>query len=198
MRRALIATGILLTAIALGYLLRGAVNQFILLPLAYLLWALKLLYLSLPQLVWWIGVLLLVLFMLGFSLLPEIKPGKKKTTFSLPERGRVESLALAMNKSKKGTYYKWLVANRLGKLAYQILLQRENGKPRSVFAPLAGNGWEPRKELQDYLEIGLRGSFTDYPSPAIPYLPPAKTPLDHDMGEVVEFLENQVGERSAT
>jgi hypothetical protein len=196
-RRALILAGVLLTAVALGFLLRGVVNQLIVLPLAYLMWVLKLLYLSLPQVVWWIGVVLLVLFMLGFSLLSEFKPGKRQPVFPSPERGRVESLALAMNKSKNGTYFKWLVANRLGKLAYQILLQRENGKPRSVFAPLTGNGWEAEKELQDYLETGLRGSFTDYPSPAIPYVPPARTPLDQDVGEVIEFLEKQVGERSS-
>jgi hypothetical protein len=195
-RRALVISGAILTALALGYLLRGVVNQFILVPLAYLLWALKLLYLSLPQYVWWILVVLLVLFVLGFSLLPEIKPRKRREPFLVPERGRVEELALALSKSKKGTYFKWVVANRLGKLAYQILVQRENGKPRSVFAPLTGNGWDAGEELQEYLEIGLRGSFADYPSPAVPFMNSEKTPLDRDVGEVVEFLEKQVGERS--
>ncbi len=196
-RRALLVTGVILSAVALGYLLRGAVNQFILIPLAYLFWALKLLYLSLPQLVWWIAVILLVVFMLAYSLLPEIKPAKKQAVESARERGRVEELALAMSKSKKGTYFKWLVANRLGRLAYQILLQRANGKPRPVIAPLAGDGWQPHKDVQEYLEIGLHGSFADFPNASLPFLPPAKTPLDHDAASVVEFLESQMDQRSA-
>jgi hypothetical protein len=195
-RRALALIGVFVIAGVLTFLLRDVINELLVLPLAYLWWALKLFYLSLPQVLWWVILLLLVTFILLSSLLPEIKPGKGKPIASDPARGQVENLALSIRKSKKGTYFKWLVANRLGKLAYQILLQRENGKPRSVFAPLEGTGWKPAKELQNYLEVGLRGSFADYPNSRVPFMPPAKTPLDYDITEVVDFLESQVTENS--
>jgi hypothetical protein len=196
-RRALALVGLFVIAAVLAFLLRDVINRLLVIPLAYLLWALELLYLSLSQAVWWIAMILLVIFMLVYSLLPEIKPAKRQTVVSAHERGRVERLALSIQKSKKGTYFKWLVANRLGKLAYQILLQRENGKPRSIFAPLAGDGWEPNEEVRKYLDTGLHGSFADFPTSSLPFSSPAKTPLDHDVFEVVEFLESQMDQRSA-
>ncbi len=91
---------------------------------------------------------------------------------------------------KTWRYFKWLIANRLGKLAYQILLQREHGKPRSVFAPLTSEGWEAAPEVQQYLEKGLHGSFADYPNSRWDtFTKPEKTPLDYDVVDVIEFLE---------
>jgi hypothetical protein len=104
----------------------------------------------------------------------------------------VEGLAIWLRKTERGTYFKWLVANRLGKLAYQILVHRESGRPRSVFTPLIGTDWEPSKDLQTYLETGLHGSFADFPNVKRPLGPPQKTVLDHDLKEAVEFLESQV------
>jgi hypothetical protein len=52
--------------------------------------------------------------------------------------------------------------------------------------------WEPRKELQTYLETGLHGSFADYPHNNRAFGQPQKTPLDLDVTEAVEFLESQV------
>jgi hypothetical protein len=97
-----------------------------------------------------------------------------------------------LGRANGGVYFKWLIANRLGKLAYQILLHRESGRPRSVFAPLLGSDWEPSKGLQTYLEIGLHGSFSDYPTPKHWMGPPPKTPLDYEIGDAVAFLESQV------
>jgi hypothetical protein len=85
-----------------------------------------------------------------------------------------------------------MVANRLGKLAYQILLHRESGRPRSVFAPLLGPDWDLPRELQTYLETGLHGSFSDFPAPRNPFAAPRKTPLDYEVSQAVEFLETQV------
>jgi hypothetical protein len=197
MRRArwLAAVGVVVIAALLAFPLRGVVHELIVVPLSYLLWLLELVYLSLHQSVWWIGTILVVLFILGRSLLTEIEP--PKTTFSLirSERGKVENLAVSIEKSKKGIYFKWLVANRLGKLAYQILLLREHGKPRSVFAPLTAEGWDITPEIRQYLEKGLHGSFTDFPNSHRSYLSrPVKTQLDHDVVDVIEFLELQQGD----
>jgi hypothetical protein len=196
-RRWMAVAGIVGGAVVLAFPLRGAVTQLIVIPLAYLLYALELLYLSLPQLVWWFVIVALVLVVLGSSLLIETRlPGRlietKKTG-----RGRVEHLASAMTKSQKGTYFKWLVANVLGRLAYQILVLRDHGKPRSMFAPLEADGWEPSPEVRDYLEKGLHGSFTELPSHSWIRFPRGeRTVLDHDVAEVVGFLEASLnGER---
>ena len=189
-RRWLAIVGVIVIAGLLAFPLREVVNQLVLVPIAYLLWLLDLLYLSMNQAVWWVLAILVVLVIIGQSLLPDVQPVKKLVPLAKRERGNVEGLALAMHKSQKGTYFKWLVANRLGRLAYQILLQREHGKPRSVFAPLIGEGWEAEPDVQQYLEKGLHGSFADFPNPYwFNFAAPEKTALDHDVADVIEFLE---------
>jgi len=191
-RRAIVFVGVILIIALLAFPLRGVADQLILLPLAYLLWLLSLLYISVDQHIWWLGIGVVLFFVLAFSLLPEIKIRPKVFKSQREERGNVESLSRALQKSKSGIYFKWLVANRLGKLAYQILLQREHGKPRSVFSPLTGDGWNVNPQVQEYLEKGLQGSFSEYPNTSLNFFAvPETTPLDHDVREVVEFLESQ-------
>ena len=130
--------------------------------------------------------------MIVFSLVPRSVSrghveGKRK-----PPQGQVEKLAISLRRAEQGIYFKWLVANRLGKLAYNILLHRESGKSRSVFAPLLGDAWEPSKDLQNYLETGLHGSFVDFPNVSRLSRSRQKTPLDLNVAEAVEFLESQV------
>jgi hypothetical protein len=191
--RWLAVAGVVIIAALLAFPLRGIVNELIVVPIAYILWWLGLLYLSTHQVIWWIGILLVVLIILGKSLLPDLKPSRKVVTPTRRERGKVESLAASLQKSNKGIYFKWLVANRLGKLAHEILTQRGHGKPRSVFAPLTGEGWEPTPEMQQYLEKGLHGSFAEFPNTGNRYFAqPSKTLLDHDVAEVIEFLESRI------
>lgn len=192
-RRTGAIAGALTAAGLLAFPLREAVNQVLVVPLAYLWWLSGLLYRSLDQIWWWFAVAAILIIALIYSLLPEFKPARKEVPLFREERGRVEMLASALKRTKKGTYFKWLVANRLGKLAYQILVLREHGKPRSVFAPLAGEGWDPEPEVQGYLEKGLHGSFAEFPNSYWhAFIPPEKTPLDHDVREVVEYLESKI------
>jgi len=191
LRRWLVIVGVIVSAALLAFPLRGVVNQLIIIPLAYLLWALKLFYLSVPQLVWWILIFVAVSLILVASLLPERKPAKKNAHEDLQRRGAVEHLAAAMQKSGEGIYFKWLVANRLGRLAQQMLEKREHGKRRSAFAPLTGDGWNSTSEVQAYLEKGLHGSFAEYPNSAWGYFSPRqRSALDHDVTDVVETLES--------
>ena len=191
--RWLVVAGVVVIAALLAFPLRGIVNELLVVPIAYIFWLLRLLYLSTHQVIWWIAILIVVLFILGKSLLPELKLPRKPITPTRHQRGKVESLATSLQKSKKGIYFKWLVANRLGKLTHDILVQRGNGKPRSVFAPLTGEGLEPTLEMQQYLEKGLHGSFAEFPNTGNRYFaPPSKTLLDHDVAEVIEFLESRI------
>lgn len=193
-RRWLVAAGVCLGAVLLAFPLRGAVNQLIVIPLAYLLYALELLYLSLPQLVLWIGVVVLALMVLAGSLLGSIELKAEKHSPRRVERGRVEQLALVLKKSQTGTYSKWLVANTLGRLAYQILQHRDHGRPRPILAPLDGEGWDSPPAIRDYLEEGFHGSYTELPkSSRLRFLRREPTVLDLEFTDVIEFLESRVG-----
>jgi hypothetical protein len=191
--RTLAMIGILIIAILLAFPLRGAVYEVIIIPLAFVLWALGLAYHSVPQALWWIGVLLIVLVILSRSLASPSRTRARMPLKTKPIVGKVESLSVWMKKSERGTYFKWLVANRLGKIAYAILSQRETGKQRSFFDPLTGSDWNPNVDVHSYLEAGLHGSFTNYPRSNKLFSRSAPTPLDLDVKEAVEFLESQIG-----
>ena len=194
-QRRLIMLAALIVAGILAFPLRETIYETVVIPAAYIAWNLNLLYRSLSQGIWWWLIILIVLFMLVFSLVPQVQFRSRAEPKGKPLLGQVEGLALSMKKAESGTYFKWLIANRLGKLAYQILLHRESGRPRSVFAPLVGTDWEPSKELQTYLETGLHGSFADFPQVKRPLGAQHKTPLDLNVVEAVDFLESQVENR---
>jgi len=191
-RRWLALAGIVLIAVLLAFPLRDMIHETIVVPTAYLLWTLGLYYRSLSQGIWWIILVALVLWIFGKSLTPQLHPLGKPLAKPKEPRGRVEDLARWLGRSSHGTYFKWLIANRLGKLAYQILLQRGNEKPRSVFEPLTGPDWHSTADLQNYLQAGLHRSFADFPNPRRFLAPPAKTPLDLDINKAVDFLESQI------
>jgi hypothetical protein len=184
-------------AALLAFPLRDTIYETIVIPAAFVAWNLQLFYRSFSQGIWWWVIVFLVLFMLVMSLAPQPRLRPKTEAKPKPPQGQVEGLAIWLHRAEKGIYFKWLVANRLGKLAYQMLLHRESGRPRSVFAPLLGNDWQPGKDVQQYLETGLHGSFADFPSTGGRFVAPQRTPLDLNVVEAVDFLESQVGtERS--
>lgn len=191
-RRLLILIGAIVVAGLLAFPLRGMIYETIVIPAAFIAWNLNLLYRSYPQGIWWLAVVFIVFVMIVLSLAPRSVSRGHVVDKRKPPQGAVESLAMNLRRAEQGTYFKWVVANRLGKLAYSILLHRESGKPRSVFAPLLGDDWEPSKDLQVYLETGLHGSFADFPNVSRFSGAPQKTPLDMNVAEAVDFLESHV------
>lgn len=192
LRRWFVVLGIAVIAGLLAFPLRDTIYDTVIVPLAFLGFQIGLLYRTISQGIWWWLAIAVVLTLLVFSLIPDFKTTVKKDVKSRPRRGQVEDFSAWLGRAKSGIYFKWLIANRLGKLAYQLLLHRESGRPRSVFAPLTGTDWKPSKELQTYLEVGLHGSFSDYPNSGSSFGSPPKTPLDFEIREAVAFLESQV------
>jgi len=191
-RRWLLMLGVAIIAALLAFPLRQTIYETVVIPVAYIAWELGLFYRSISQGIWWWLSIAIVLMMSFLSLLPQFTPRRERRHKPKLQHGQVEDLAIWLRRAPSGTYFKWLIANRLGKLAFQMLLHRESGRPRSVFAPLLGIDWEPSKELRQYLEIGLHGSFSDFPQRRRPLASPSKTPLDYDVNTAVEFLESQL------
>ena len=197
LQRRLILAVVLIIAALLAFPLRETIYETIVVPAAYIAWYVGLLYRSLSQGIWWWVLIAIVIMMLAFSLVPDAQFRGRERPKPKPAQGPVENLAISMRRADEGVYFRWLVANRLGKLAYQILLHRESGRPRSVFAPLRGADWEPSSEMQKYLETGLHGSFVDFPYAKRPVAASHKTTLDLNVVESVEFLESHVEDGSS-
>jgi len=193
MRRVFALLGIVVVTLLLAFPLRGAVYQAVIIPIAYVLWILELVYHAVHQSLWWIVVVALMMFVILRSLLPKPNPRGKIAIKTKPALGQVEALAGWIKKSERGSYFKWLIANRLGRIAFHVVSQRETGATRSVFDPLTGLDWNPNEDLQSYFESGLRGSFADYPHENKLFSRPKKIPLDNDVNDAIEFLEAEIG-----
>jgi len=190
--RILALGGLLLIALVLAFVLQDVVRMVVVLPLAYLWWGFSLLYGAIPQVVLWIGLIILVASLLLGSLTSWNTRAPLEEKEVRTSHGNIEELALVLEKTRDGIYNKWKVANRLGRLARDLLIQRGDRESEKVVGPLTGRDWQPSEPVRAYLEVGLNGSFADYPNPRWRFSRPQPTPLDLEAGEAVEFLETQI------
>jgi len=177
MKRVWLAIGAAIFLLIAAYFLRDAIYQTVIIPLAYLLWLARFYYLAVPQIILW-GLLLVILLMIVLSNLIPVVPSKSTEEPKLkPAKGEVETLAGWMVKADKGTYFKWQIANRLGRIELGL---REAFERRGRFQ-------SAKDAVEKYLEAGVNTSFVDYPNRKS-----APTPLDVNPKEVVDYLETQL------
>jgi energy-coupling factor transporter transmembrane protein EcfT len=180
--RSFLLAGMLIISIVMGFFLRDVVYAAVVVPLAYLVWLGKYYYSAIPQLFLW-ALLLAVLFLtVTWNFLPEARPSQRKQLKRRPAEGQVEALAGWILKARKGNYFKWQLANRLGRIARR--LTETSGQQTSSNA---GN-----VAVEKYLDAGLNYSFVDFPGPRNRFHRPLPTPLDLDPKEAVDYLESQM------
>ena len=176
----------------MAFPLQDMIRKTVIVPLAYLWWALGVLYQSFPQIVVWILLIVLIFFILLGSLSTDSRRTRREEPKVKPSLGQVEGLAEGLVKMRRGTYYKWQIAHRLGRLARDFLIQRGDRASTRDHSPLTGHDWHPSESVDSYLDTGLRSSFADFPKHRLWFVRPEPTPLDIEVDEVVEFLETQI------
>ena len=191
-RRALALVGILVLVIILAFVLRDVVTMALIVPLAYIWWIIKIYYAAIPQAIFWGLVAALVFYSAVMNLIPKIDRRAARKEKILPARGHIETLADQIEKSDRGMYYKWLVANRLGKNAREILSQRDGNPIGNKFGPLSGRNWMPPREIETYLDSGLNGSFAEFSRRRWFWQKRESTPLDVKAQEVIDYLEDEM------
>jgi hypothetical protein len=150
-------------------------------PAAYLLWEARTIYLAVPQLVKWFVLVLAACVAVLWQLVPDATRTDRGRAAVLPAHGQVESLASWIARARRGNYFKWQLANRLGRISQRL-------------AELSGRGGgdrAPAAEVGAYLEAGITRSFVDFPNPHYPFRHSPPTPLDLDPTRVVDYLESQ-------
>ncbi len=179
-RRWALLIGAILLLSLLALFLRDVIYQTVILPLAYLWWLLGFYYSLIPQLLLWTLLLAGVFVIVLSNLIPATRTDRRRGLKRRVTHGPVEALALSLERVDKGNYFKWQIANRLGRIARG--LSEISGKQGLL---------ESRGEsVEKYLEAGLNTSFVDYPRPANPFQPPTPTILDLDPEKAVDYLES--------
>ena len=191
-RRVVLAVIVFLIVAVLAYAMRESIERNVIQPLIYLWWVLGIYYDSFPQAVLWI-ILVGVIIMIeigSFSAEGSTSDGKRDV--HKPVQGPTESLAGWFLRAPDGLYFKWLIAQRLGKLSRELIAFNARQSPRSDRDALHGPGWDPPDEVASYLESGLNGSFADYPRPRWPFQRPSLTPLDLDPDTAIDYIESKL------
>ena len=184
-------------ALIIAHPLQSVIRDVLIKPLLYFGWGIGILFRSVPQFWLWMIFLGIVFFILLTPFIEDLPRWKKKEKALPPEAGPIEKLAETLDASNKGIYFKWVVANRLGKVLSNWLLYRNRVDQRWQAKNRARLGWNAPPEIYNYLDVGLNGSFADYPRPRIPFIQKrAKTPLDIDPNIVLNYLENEMESES--
>lgn len=177
-------TGILVISLVLAFFLRDVVYDALIVPLAYLFYLGKYYYTAIPQLFLWVLLLLLLFVFVAWNFIPEARPSPRKEQIRKPAEGQVAALTLWIYKARKGNYFKWQLANRLGRISRRI-------------NELSGQRANPGGEaVENYLDAGLNHSFVDFPTSRNRFQPPTATALDLDPKDAVDYLESQMELRS--
>ena len=173
---------ILVISALLALLLRDVVYQVIVVPLAYVWWVVGLYYAAIPQWILWTALLVILALVVLWNAIPELRPAVRKELQRRQPDGQVEELTKWLTKARHGNYFKWQLANRLGRIARAL-----------------GEGWAARGEMppadplvEKYLDAGLNYSFVDFPSPRSRFDRRRRTPLDIDPRIVADYLESQM------
>lgn len=190
-RRRLVVLGLFfLVAAGMAYFLQDLVRSALFVPISYMWWGIYILYQSVAQLVYWVLLVVGITLMAFGSLYGKERSRKVAKEEIIPQQGPLESTARQFSQTDGGVYYKWLIANRMGKLARSILYLRD-GKTIPPQSPLAGRDWNPPDEVEAYLNSGLTRTFADFPRQGRFYRPP-ETPFDTDLNQVIAYLESQM------
>ncbi len=183
-RRWPLLLGILAASAVLGYLLRDVVYQLVIVPIAYVFWLLYFYYSLLPQGLIWAVVLAVLLIAVLWNLLPELPRGSPRKGRRPQPEGDVEALVAWIMKSRRGNYFKWQLANRMGRIARRL-------------AEVSGGRLPPANAaVEKYLDAGMNHSFVDFPTPHGLFAQATETPLDIDPKSVADYLDSLMEERS--
>jgi hypothetical protein len=177
----------LLAAALLAFLLRGAAQDWIILPLARFFWLVKGYYGAFPQAVYWLIALGFATFIaiIGLRLPGWERRHSHEQWKTMP--GSVREMSFWIQRSRTGIFPKWHIAHLLAELALDIIDRRGT---RQKNAPLLTSpDWSPPAEVKEYLDAALTTNFTDYPRPKR-FGPLPSTPFDQDLEPVIKYLES--------
>lgn len=189
MKRRLILLGVVfLVAAGMAYYLQDFVRSMLFEPLSYLLWGFNILYQSIAQLMYWILLVIGVTLMAFGSLYGRGRARKLVEEEKITPQGPLQATAGQISKTGQGVYYKWVIANRLGKLARSILSLR-TGHIDDYGGEFDAQDLNPPDEVAAYLVSGLTRSFAEFPRQRW-FSRSQKTPFDIDLDQVATYLES--------
>ena len=165
MRKRLLAiTLVALLAIPLALVLRDFVRDVFVVEFLRVLWAGRILFESLPQWPMWVLLLLVLVFIAAGSLGRVTKPVQKEKEPEVAHQGQVQALARWIRRTTQGTYFRWRLANYLGKLAWDVMAYRAHTTPQVLKQRQRAGRLDMPPVVQEYLQSTQAIDFVAPPS----------------------------------
>jgi uncharacterized MAPEG superfamily protein len=200
MRKRLWLVGLVfLLAIPLIFLVRDFVRDVILVELLRMIWTVRILLDSLPQVLVW-AVFLMILLNLAVTSLLRVRRGRRvKSEPSLDSVGQVQFLAMRIRSATQGEFYAWNLVRYLSKVVADVLAYDQGTTSDRAAWLVRSDEFQAPDEVRTYLQIGRTsrprksgGLLSRLRQLVAGSLEPR--PSDRSLESVVRFLEDKLEE----
>jgi hypothetical protein len=153
---------VIITVVFFTPILWWIINSLLIEPIAYYWWGIKRILDAVPQVIYWLFLIICLCFIATFYLLKEFLTAMRKPEIPGLLTGPVQSLAQSIERSKDSHFFQWLMANRLARLILMntsISPGLENKRKKSVGDITMILSQEPPEQIEKYLNAGLNDSL---------------------------------------
>ncbi|MFL5802798.1 MAG: hypothetical protein ACJ8CR_13785 [Roseiflexaceae bacterium] len=185
-----------LLVVILALTLSGLVRELVVIPLLYLLWLMRVIFESIPQVILWVGFLALAAIVAWNSLAgPRAPPPARQPVQA--SRAPVAAWAALFERTTRDDYARQLLAQRLGQLAFELLASQGQPPAQSLWQYLNDMSQDIPPDVRAYFQAGVRmhrplSRFWDRWWPRTARQESRSDPLDLDPEQVVRFLEERM------
>ena len=188
---------VLTAAIPITLFFQEQMRELFFIPLAYLVLEASIYIDSIPQVIFWLFLLLFVLLAMIRSLVGVRKSIPMDERRSVRRMGAVESWLAWIYQAEQGNYYRGRLARRQAELAIKLIAHRRRLPEREIRAKLSAGTIEMPQDVRRYFQCGLQAktwrSFYD-PILRLPFLRQSKDDADLMISPatVIDYLNAQV------
>lgn len=188
---------ILLLAVPLVLLFKDFTREVLVAEILYIVWRVRILFESLPQIPIWTLFLIVVLFVAVRSLIKHRQPSPTSREVTAERQGPVYALSRRIERSTTSAYFQWRLARDLRTLVLEVLVYQHRISSEQSEQFLDVGTLDAPPEVQAYLQTGLAPVYT-LSAGLLARLWQRLSPstwdaaVDPDLEQVVQFLETQL------
>ena len=152
----------IISGVGVAIILFAVLRPEVLRGLYFSLQAVKIVMLYIPEYVLYLFLVVIVAWVLLAGLYRDIVLERYKPKVKPRNMGPIEALSLEITKAQRKKYFRWILQNRLAKIAQKIIAYQDC-EPIAGKMKLDGTRWNPPPAINAYLENGLRSQHGNKP-----------------------------------
>lgn len=168
---------------------RTFVREIIVIPILYVFWVGRFLFLTIPQTLLWHVFFAVFLLIMAVGLIERKKPQPQKMNVKEDYPGRIEAWAGLINKASQHNYFKWRLAQRLQKVTLRAIAHNKGQTVKQTRRQLREGALNLPSDLHAYFLASVQSLSHLSPQKRFFATRPKPSPLDLDLHRVIQFLD---------